>query len=79
MPRAGWSIVWFIAAALTAGEVTPNVRPLAMSGAALEAVDYALIGLARGDTSAVEALPLEDFLDPVARPDAKYDGLSRRW
>lgn len=79
MPRAGWSIVWFIASALTAGEAPPSVRPLAMSGAALEAVDHALIRLARGDTSAVEALPLEAFLDPVARPDAKHDGLARRW
>lgn len=79
MPRAGWSIVWFVAGALTGGEAPSGVRPLAMSGAALEAVDHALIRLARGDTSAVEALPLEAFLDPVARPDAKNAGLARRW
>ena len=72
-------MLWFIATALTAGDAPPSVRPLAMSGAALEVVDHALIRLARGDTSAVEALPLEAFLDPVARPDAKYDGLARRW
>lgn len=50
-----------------------------MSGAALEAVDHALIRLSRGDTSAVEALPIEAFLDPVARPDPQHAGLARRW
>jgi hypothetical protein len=50
-----------------------------MSGASLEEVDNALIRLARGDTSAVEALPLSAFLDPVARPDTRSDSLARRW
>ncbi len=71
--------MWLVTAALAAGEVAPTVRPLAMSGVGLEAVDHALIRLARGDTSAVEALPLAAFLDPVARPDAQHDGLARRW
>ncbi len=79
MRRAAWSFVWFLAGVLGAGEAAPTVRPLAMSGAALEAVDHALIRLARGDTSAVEALPLSAFLDPVARPDPHHDGLARRW
>jgi hypothetical protein len=50
-----------------------------MSGAGLEEVDHALIRLARGDTSAVEALPLSAFLDPVARLEVGNDGLARRW
>lgn len=84
MCRVAWSFVWLVvgmlsAGVLGAGEAPPAVRPLAMSGAALEAVDHALIRLARGDTSAVEALPLEAFLDPVARPDPQHSGLTRRW
>lgn len=79
MRRVAWSFVWLIAGMLGAGEAPPAIRPLAMSGAALEAVDHALIRLARGDTSAVEALPLEAFLDPVARPDPHHSGLTRRW
>jgi hypothetical protein len=79
MPRAVCSLLWIVAATLGAGDVPMTVRPLAMSGAGLEAVDHALIRLARGDTSAVEALPVEAFLDPVARPDAQHDGLARRW
>lgn len=79
MPRAIRSLVWLLAAALAAGEEPATVRPLAMSGAGLEAVDHALIRLSRGDTSAVEALPIEAFLDPVARPDPLHAGLARRW
>lgn len=79
MPRAVCSLVWLVAAALAAGDAPPTVRPLAMSGVGLEAVDHALIRLSRGDTSAVEALPIEAFLDPVARPDPHQAGLARRW
>jgi hypothetical protein len=74
-----WLILLVTSAALAAGEVPLATRPLALAGTALETVDHALISLAQGDTSAVEALPIEAFLDPVARPDAQITGLSRRW
>lgn len=79
MPVRRWLILLMTSALLDAGEVPLATRPLALSGAALETVDHALIRLAQGDTSAVEALPIETFLDPVARPDAHTTGLSRRW
>ncbi|HEX3135432.1 MAG TPA: hypothetical protein VHX44_17850 [Planctomycetota bacterium] len=79
MPVRRWLILLMTSAALAAGEAPLATRPLALSGAALETVDHALISLAQGDTSAVEALPIEAFLDPVARPDAQTSGLSRRW
>ncbi len=79
MIRQRWLCLGLLVAALHAGEAPATVRPLAMSGAGLETVDHALISLARGDTSAVEALPLEAFLDPIARPDPVTVGLARRW
>jgi len=79
MSVSRWLILLLTSAALDAGEAPLATRPLAMSGTALETVDHALIRLAQGDTSAVEALPIETFLDPVARPDAQTAGLSRRW
>ena len=79
MIRWRWLWLCLAAGALGAGEPPSLLRPLAMSGAALEAVDHALIRLAQGDTNAVEALPLDAFLDPVARPDPHTPGLARRW
>ena len=68
-----------ITQALAAEDTSSAPRPLAMSGAGLEAVNHALIELTQGDTSAIEALALEAFLDPVARPDLLSEGLYRRW
>lgn len=82
LPR--WLFISLIISALAtdvlAAEETPNApRLLAMSGAGLEAVNHALIQLTQGNTAAIEALALEAFLDPVARPDPLSEGLYRRW
>lgn len=79
MPVRRWLLLMLAGVALDGGEAPASVRPMALSGAALEAVDHALIRLAQGDTGAVEALPIETFLDPVARADATVPGLARRW
>jgi hypothetical protein len=79
MPRFRWSLIWMAGTFLAAGEVASGLQPLAMSGEGLEAVDHALIRLAHGDVSAVEALPLSAFLAPVARHDAGSESLARRW
>ncbi len=66
-------------AALAAQETPSALRPLAMSGTVLEVVNHALIQLSQGDTTAVEALELSAFIDPVARLDPLSEGLYRRW
>ena len=65
--------------ALAAEETPITLRPLAMAGTVLEVVNHALIQLSQGDTTAVEALELSAFIDPVARPDPLSEGLYRRW
>lgn len=79
MPARRWLLLLLAGAVLDAGDAPLATRPLALSGMALETVDHALIRLAQGDTSAVEALPIEAFLDPVARADTTVPGLARRW
>ncbi len=58
---------------------SPTMQPLALAGQDLQAINQALISLSRGDTKDFEALPIEAFLNPVARPDPVHSGLSFRW